>query len=167
VTVVTPEGASATNPFILTETQERELLAVHSQNKHRISIPRRPRWDKTTTPELLDEKEKSSFLEWRKSLVALEEQEALLLTPYERNLEVWRQLWRVVERADLVIQIVDARNPMLFRCEDLETYVKQVDPKKGNLLLVNKADLLSKTQRYYCCLLYKTHSLKENYGLSI
>ena len=33
------------------------------------------------------------------------------------------------------------------RCRDLETYVKQVDPSKKNLLLVNKADLLSANQR--------------------
>ena len=149
MTVITPSSVSATNPFILTDAEEKELLTIHSQNRHKISIPRRPHWDKTTTPEQLDEREKLSFLEWRKSLVALEEQEELLLTPYERNLEVWRQLWRVVERSDLVVQIVDARNPMLFRCEDLETYVKQVDPNKQNLLLVNKADLLSKTQRYF------------------
>ncbi|KAK5710210.1 hypothetical protein LTS12_028011, partial [Elasticomyces elasticus] len=43
--------------------------------------------------------------------------------------------------------IVDARNPLLFRCEDLETYVKQLDSKKKNLLLVNKADMLTEKQR--------------------
>ena len=47
----------------------------------------------------------------------------MLLTPFERNLEVWRQLWRVVERSHLIVQIVDARNPLRFRCEDLERYV--------------------------------------------
>ena len=31
--------------------------------------------------------------------------------------QFWRQLWRVVERSDLVIQIVDCRHPLLFRCE--------------------------------------------------
>jgi large subunit GTPase 1 len=69
------------------------------------------------------------------------------MTPFERNLEVWRQLWRVIERSDLVVQIVDARNPLLFRSEDLEDYVKEVDPKKNNLLLVNKADMMTLEQR--------------------
>ena len=41
-----------------------------------------------------------------------------------------------------LLQIVDARNPLLFRSIDLENYVKEVDPTKQNLLLVNKADLL-------------------------
>jgi hypothetical protein len=35
----------------------------------------------------------------------LEEEEGLLLTPFERNLEVWRQLWRVLERSDIVVQV--------------------------------------------------------------
>jgi len=35
-------------------------------------------------------------------------------TPFEKNLEVWRQLWRVLERSDMLVQIVDARNPMLY-----------------------------------------------------
>ena len=69
------------------------------------------------------------------------------MTPFERNLEVWRQLWRVIERSDLVVQIVDARNPLLFRSEDLESYVKEVDERKRNLLLVNKADMLTVKQR--------------------
>jgi large subunit GTPase 1 len=42
---------------------------------------------------------------------------------------------------------VDARNPLLFRSEDLERYVKDVDPRKENLLLVNKADMLTLEQR--------------------
>ncbi len=71
----------------------------------------------------------------------------MVLTPYERNLEVWRQLWRVIERSDIVVQIVDARNPLFFRSNDLENYVKEVDSKKKNLLLVNKADYLSENQR--------------------
>lgn len=72
-----------------------------------------------------------------------------MLTPYEKNLEFWRQLWRVVERSDVVIQIVDARNPLLFRCEDLEKYVKEVSESKLNLILVNKADFLSDEQRQH------------------
>jgi large subunit GTPase 1 len=58
--------------------------------------------------------------------------------------------WRVVERSNVVVQIVDARNPLLFRCKDLEAYVKEVDPSKKLLLLVNKSDLLSPHMRYGC-----------------
>lgn len=37
------------------------------------------------------------------------------VAPFEKNLEVWRQLWRVIEKSDLIVQIVDCRNPLLFR----------------------------------------------------
>ena len=49
--------------------------------------------------------------------------------------------------SDIVVQIVDARNPLLFRCEDLETYTKEVSEDKLNLLLINKADHLTEEQR--------------------
>lgn len=58
----------------------------------------RPAWTEDTTPEELDLNERRAFLEWRRGLVTLQENEDLLLTPFEKNLEVWRQLWRVIER---------------------------------------------------------------------
>lgn len=91
--------------------------------------------------------EKEHFLEWRRSLAQLQEEDGVLLTPYEKNLEFWRQLWRVVEKSDVIVQIVDARNPLLFRCEDLEKYAKEAGEDKLNLILINKADFLTETQR--------------------
>lgn len=46
-----------------------------------------------------------------------------------------------------MVQIVDARNPLLFRCEDLEAYVREVGTEKDNLILVNKSDFLTEAQR--------------------
>lgn len=92
----------------------------------------------------------------------LAESSNLLLTPFERNFELWRQLWRGIERSQLIVQVIDARNPLGFRCADLEKYVKEVGdtrekeddyavvPGKGkrrSLLLINKADLLTYDQR--------------------
>ena len=37
---------------------------------------------------------------------------------------------RVLERVQLVVQIVDARNPLLFRCPDLESYAAEIDARK-------------------------------------
>lgn len=58
----------------------------------------RPKWDATTTVEQLQEREKNEFLDWRRKLALFQEETDLLLTPYEKNLDFWRQLWRVVER---------------------------------------------------------------------
>ena len=135
------------NPYLLSAQEERLAVKRQSANKSRLTVPRRPPWNDTTTTQELDAREKQSLLEWRRGLAELQENNDLLMTPFERNLEVWRQLWRVIERSDLVVQIVDARNPLLFRSEDLERYVKEVDPRKNNLLLVNKADMMTLAQR--------------------
>ncbi|MCJ1382878.1 hypothetical protein MMC17_005991 [Xylographa soralifera] len=135
------------NPYLLSAQEERSTIRKQVANKNRLTVPRRPPWDDTTTPQELDTRERASLLEWRRGLAELQENDDLLMTPFERNLEVWRQLWRVIERSDLVVQIVDARNPLLFRSEDLEKYVKEVDSKKNNLLLVNKADMMTLPQR--------------------
>ncbi|PYH99474.1 P-loop containing nucleoside triphosphate hydrolase protein [Aspergillus ellipticus CBS 707.79] len=135
------------NPFLLSASEEKSAVKKHQKNRGRLTVPRRPKWDKSTTGQQLELMERESFLDWRRGLAELQENNDLLMTPFERNLEVWRQLWRVIERSDLVVQIVDARNPLLFRSEDLEAYVKEISPKKRNLLLVNKADMLTDKQR--------------------
>ncbi|KAL8701442.1 MAG: hypothetical protein Q9201_004894 [Fulgogasparrea decipioides] len=135
------------NPYLLSAAEERSTLRKQMARRSRLTVPRRPPWDKTTTAHDLDKRERANLLEWRRGLAELQDNDDLLMTPFERNLEVWRQLWRVIERSDLVVQIVDARNPLLFRSEDLEKYVKEVDSKKNNLLLVNKADMMTLEQR--------------------
>ena len=135
------------NPYLLSAQEERSAVKKQNANKNHLTVPRRPPWDEKTTPQELDTRERQSLLDWRRGLAELQENQDLLMTPFERNLEVWRQLWRVIERSDLVVQIVDARNPLLFRSEDLEKYVKEVDPRKNNLLLVNKADMMTAAQR--------------------
>jgi large subunit GTPase 1 len=135
------------NPYLLSATEERSLRNKQKEHRARLTVPRRPKWDASTTREELDRLEKESFMDWRRGLAELQESNDLLMTPFERNLEVWRQLWRVIERSDVIVQIVDARNPLMFRSEDLESYVKDVDPTKQNLLLINKADMMTYNQR--------------------
>ncbi|NWZ32428.1 LSG1 GTPase, partial [Asarcornis scutulata] len=132
---------------LLTAQEAQHVQQLHEENRRFLRIPRRPYWDRTTSAEDLKQAERESFLEWRRQLAHLEEEKKLILTPFERNLEFWRQLWRVIERSDIVVQIVDARNPLLFRCQDLESYVKEVSSDKENMILINKADLLSEEQR--------------------
>lgn len=135
------------NVGLLSETERMNVEKLMKDNQSLLKIPRRPKWDKNTSPEELHANESRSFLEWRRDLAVLQEKEDLTMTPYEKNLEFWRQLWRVIEKSDVVVQIVDARSPLLYRSEDLEKYVHEVDPNKQNLLLLNKADYLTEAQR--------------------
>lgn len=132
---------------LLSKVERDTLLESQEKNKDFLKIPRRPKWDSFTTADELKHREQEEFVEWRRQLAKLEVSQGLILTPYEKNLEFWRQLWRVVERSDVIVQIVDARNPLLFRCEDLECYVKEVGADKINMILVNKADFLTSEQR--------------------
>jgi ribosome biogenesis GTPase A len=134
------------------------LLETPSGTIRNLQIPRRPRWD-GKSPEELARAEKDAFLEWRREVARAELAhggglsgvedgvEVATVTPFEKNIDVWRQLWRVVERCDVLVQIVDARNPLLYRCPDLEDYVREVNPLKRCLLLINKADYLTHAQR--------------------
>lgn len=137
---------------LLTEEEMVDLRKKHQLFENKLTIPRRPQWNKEQLKLQIERQENLAFLDWRRELAALTENNDLLLTPFERNIEVWRQLWRVVERCDLVVQIVDARSPLFFRSVDLEKYVDSLskpdeNKEKKNLLLVNKADLLTRAQR--------------------
>ncbi|XP_055077104.1 large subunit GTPase 1 homolog [Periophthalmus magnuspinnatus] len=145
---------------LLTSEEKTRLKKLHEEHKHFLRIPRRPHWDESTSPEALQTAERDSFLQWRRELAQLEEEQKLILTPFERNLEFWRQLWRVIERSDVVVQIVDARNPLLFRCPDLESYVKEASKDKVNMLLINKADLLTRKQRKVWARYFEQEGLK-------
>ncbi|KAL5533987.1 hypothetical protein ACEPAG_447 [Sanghuangporus baumii] len=162
ISIIQTPSASATsahNPFLLSDQDETQALEKHRQNRARLRVPRRPPWNRDMTNAQLERQERDAFLEWRRGLAQLQDEMGLLLTPFERNLEVWRQLWRVLERSHLVVQIVDARNPLRFRCEDLEAYVKDMGTAEGehgagrgrrkSMLLINKADLLTPKQRCY------------------
>jgi len=138
------------NPGVGIQLTHEELVMIEEvQDEHRqlLQIPRRPAWDSTTTKEQLILSERESFTDWRRKLKILEDTEHIQMTPYEKNLDFWRQLWRVIERSDVIVQIVDARNPLLFRSQDLDTYVQEVDPSKTCMLLINKADYLTDSQR--------------------
>lgn len=135
--------------------------AIHEKFAfHELSVPRRPPWTPgVTTPEELEALENEYFYEWRRGLARKEEEIAALafkahgggvggasVTPYEKNLHVWRQLWRVLERSSVVLQIVDARNPLFYLSDDLRKYAME-ELGKPMLMIVNKGDYLTRVQR--------------------
>ena len=131
-------------PQIVDDSNKKDALPDHL--KH-LPIPKRPKWTKAMSKSEVDNNEKEAFLTWRRGFVALEENYDMALTPFEKNLEFWRQLWRVVEKSDVVVQVVDARNPLLYMSQSLQDYVKEVGSAKNNVILFNKADLLPKKVR--------------------
>ncbi|CAF0865341.1 unnamed protein product [Rotaria sordida] len=147
---------------ILSNDDKERIRQVQDLHQDRLRIPRRPPWTPDMSAEQIDQQERASFLDWRRKLALLQEIDDLTLTPFEKNLEFWRQLWRVIEKSDVIVQIVDARNPLLFRCEDLENYVRELSPdnKKVNVILANKADLLTDEQRQAWAKYFDEHDIR-------
>ncbi|KAI6653962.1 Large subunit GTPase 1-like [Oopsacas minuta] len=112
-----------------------------------ITIPRRVYYDINLSIEELSRKESYDFLLWKDTITEFEKNHRIVI-PFEKNLEVWKQLWRVIEKSDILVQVIDARDPLLFRSCDLENYVKEINPSKRNFLLVNKSELLTNQQRH-------------------
>ncbi|KAL4709293.1 hypothetical protein ACJJTC_013353 [Scirpophaga incertulas] len=122
-----------------------EIVTSQPNFEEPLTVPRRPPWKPEITAEEQQERERESFLEWRRHLNTLQAKLGAALTPYERNIEFWKQLWRTLEKADIVLILLDARNPLLFRCEDLERYA--TEQKCKCILLLNKADLINEYER--------------------
>ena len=56
-------------------------------------------------------REELYFEHWCNRIHALAAEAGAEVTPFEHNLEVWRQLWRVTEFSDVVLLVTDARYP--------------------------------------------------------
>ena len=126
-----------------------------------LSIPKKPKYKKGMKKEDYIKLEKESFLAWRKAL-AEEEMKNInkAITPYEKNLEVWTQLWLTVEKGQILFQIVDGRNPLYYRCPDLEKYIKEIDNNKEIILIINKADLMNEKLRQNWSEYFKENNIK-------
>lgn len=55
---------------------------------------------------------------------------------------IWGELHKVVDSSDVVIQVLDARNPQGTRSRFLESFLRKQYPHKHMVLLLNKADLV-------------------------
>ncbi|VDD75419.1 unnamed protein product [Mesocestoides corti] len=132
---------------VITPNERARRHALMEENKHSLSVLKRPKIDRSMTKAEISDAEQEAYLSWRRNLARLEQLDGIVITPYERNLEFWRQLWQVIERSDVLIQVIDARQPLLFFSTCLNDYIKEVDSRKTTLVLINKSDLLSHEQR--------------------
>ncbi|XP_041650112.1 nucleolar GTP-binding protein 2 isoform X2 [Cheilinus undulatus] len=55
---------------------------------------------------------------------------------------IWGELYKVIDSSDVVIQVLDARDPMGTRSKSIETYMKKEKPWKHLIFVLNKCDLI-------------------------
>ncbi|KAK4403503.1 Nuclear/nucleolar GTPase 2 [Sesamum angolense] len=61
---------------------------------------------------------------------------------------IWGELYKVVDSSDVVVQVLDARDPQGTRCYHLERHLKEHCKHKHMILLLNKGSLLSVLRQF-------------------
>ncbi|KAJ5171705.1 NGP1NT-domain-containing protein [Penicillium capsulatum] len=55
---------------------------------------------------------------------------------------IWNELYKVIDSADVVIHVLDARDPNGTRCRSIEKYIREEAPHKHLIFVLNKCDLV-------------------------
>lgn len=101
--------------------------------------PTRPKWRHSMTKAELDRNEETQFSRWLEGMDAIHEEYMELprheeegridmRSPsfFERNLSVWRQLWRVTEQSQIILVMVDVRCPPVHLPASLRSYLRNL-----------------------------------------
>ena len=62
----------------------------------------------------------------------------------------YREFARVVESADVILHVLDARDPLGCRCVDVERYIVKRNPEKKIILMLNKIGACWGLDRHHC-----------------
>ncbi|KAJ0393338.1 hypothetical protein ATCC90586_008021 [Pythium insidiosum] len=122
----------------------------------------KPRWTTDMTPDDLVAEEDVAYRAWIDGLGREQTERALVLNLFERNIEVWRQLWRTIERSDVLVHLVDARCPLLHLSDQLIRYIRSAHSSKRVMILLTKADIVAaeRVEKW-------TAYIKERYGAEL
>ncbi|KAL8886845.1 MAG: hypothetical protein Q9215_005494 [Flavoplaca cf. flavocitrina] len=75
-------------------------------------------------------------------------EEATLTTAREpifskgQSKRIWNELYKVIDSSDVVIHVLDARDPLGTRCHSVEKYIREEAPHKHLIFVLNKCDLV-------------------------
>ncbi|KAG8731249.1 hypothetical protein FRC11_004655 [Ceratobasidium sp. 423] len=139
-----------------------------------LTCPRRPKWRYEMTKKEVEKNEEGLFAKWiaqtdetintwrQANLVPVQgTSESIPPAPtyYERNVEVWRQLWRVCEISSILMLLLDARCPPLHYPPSLDAYIKSLRPARQVILVLTKIDIVGEG-----CAVAWSNWLKNRYG---
>lgn len=145
------QSRTATDSLVHTAIHEQTTVETSVEDirpypDDRFCMPRRPSWRYDESVHVVDRREAALLSQWCERVTSGNAKDAPInhVPPpfFEHNVETWRQLWRVLERSDVVIMVVDIRYPALHFVPDVYHYVVN-DLGKGFVLAMNKCDLVS------------------------
>lgn len=55
---------------------------------------------------------------------------------------IWAELYKVIDSSDVVLHVLDARDPMGTRCRNVEKHIREEKPHKHLVFILNKVDLV-------------------------
>lgn len=55
---------------------------------------------------------------------------------------IWGELYKVIDSSDVIIHVLDARDPLGTRCRNVEKHIREDKPHKHLVFLLNKVDLV-------------------------
>jgi ribosome biogenesis GTPase A len=119
--------------------RNKPLPAKEIKRDALLDHPQRPRWDYQMSKGTVDANETVMFDQWLAKIHDAYTHEQL--NHFEHNLEVWRELWRVTERATHVVVVTDIRNPLLHIPASIYDLVTQ-QMHKPMVVVLNKIDLV-------------------------
>eukprot|EP00439_Symbiodinium_sp_Y106_P076746 s405_g15.t2 len=137
-----PLGCAVEDDAAITEELSIENLDLSSRSRQ--LMPRRPAWSYEISSGRLHHREAQSFRKWLDDVQDWVHEEMIqerggYPPAYETNLQVWRQLWRVLERCHVAVVVLDARHPLLHLPPALVYHVNRT-LRKPLVVVMNKLD---------------------------
>ncbi|WEL37911.1 nuclear GTP-binding protein [Encephalitozoon hellem] len=86
---------------------------------------------------------------------------------------IWLELYKVLDSSDVIIHVLDARDPLGTVCDKIANYIKEEAPHKHLMYVLNKVDLIptgvtAKWLRHFSrshpTIAYHSNSITKNYG---